>query len=88
MRAAAVYIQPMSLQLFDDGRVAGVMVKARVDWVRHSASRDETIEFFELLSPDVRRQATNAVRAAWYPVSTLVEIDRTIAVMFGYLLQR
>lgn len=59
------------------------MLRAHLDWVRETATRDQTIEFFESLPPDVLRHATNTLAAAWYPFAALIGIDRTIVSLFG-----
>jgi hypothetical protein len=68
---------------FEGGRVKGTIIRAHVDWVRETASREDTIEFFEHLPADVRRAATHTLASAWYPFEMLIAIDRAIAGFFG-----
>ena len=65
------------------GRVKGSMLRAHVDWVRECGAREETIEFFESLSTDVRRDAVSVLASSWYPFAALIEVDRLILSMFG-----
>jgi len=65
------------------GNVKGSMLRAHLDWVRHHASREDTIELFESLSPEVRQRAGSILAATWYPFSMLIEIDRAILRLFG-----
>ena len=65
------------------GHVKGSMLRAHVDWVRETGTREETIEFFESLSPDVRRDAMTVLASSWYPFASLIEIDRGILQLFG-----
>ena len=72
-----------ALPRWNGERVKGSTIRAHIDWVREHASREETIEFFEMLPPDVRRLVAIVMPYAWYEATTLRAIDRTIVAMFG-----
>jgi|GEM_PF-3295485 hypothetical protein len=63
--------------------VQGSLIRARLDWVVGYGSRDEIIEFFETLPPEVRRQVSLMRPRSWYDPAMLTEIDRTISKLFG-----
>jgi hypothetical protein len=65
------------------GHVQGSLIRARLEWVIDHGSRDEIIEFFETLPPDVRSQASLVRPASWYDPAMLTEIDSTINQLFG-----
>lgn len=79
--AAPAFVAPM--ERLDQGRVKGTVLRAHLDWVRDSGSREQTIEFFESLPPEVLRYATNTLPSAWYPFAALIGIDRVIVTLFG-----
>jgi hypothetical protein len=63
--------------------VQGSVIRAHLDWVVDHGSRDEIIEFFESLPPNVRRQVSLMRPASWYDPAMLDEIDSTIVKLFG-----
>ena len=63
--------------------VQGSVIRAHLDRVVDHASRDEVIEFFEILPPHVRRQVSLMRPTSWYDPSVLIEIDSTIDTFFG-----
>lgn len=65
------------------GCVRGSMVRSHIDWVRHHRDREETIEFYEALQPEVRYACTRLGPSAWCPASVLVDIDRVVVDQFG-----
>ncbi len=64
-------------------KIPGSIIRAHIEWVVDHASRDETIQFFETLPPDVRSTVSHMRPAASYDIATLTEVDRTINAMFG-----
>lgn len=67
----------------EGGRVKGSMIRAHVEWVREHASREEAIELFEALSPEVRQQVATVLTGSWYEFSTLIAFDRAILSLLG-----
>jgi len=63
--------------------VQGSLIRARLDWVVDHGSRDEIIEFFECLPPNVRWQVSRMRPGSWYDPAMLTEIDSTIVKLFG-----
>lgn len=63
--------------------VNGALIRARLEWVRDYASREETIEFFEALPAEVRCQVSILLPAAAYDAGTLAAVDETIVALFG-----
>jgi hypothetical protein len=80
---AKVLFTGESIERLAGGRVKGSMLRAHVDWVRECGTREETIEFFESLSPEVRRDAMTVLASSWYSFASLMEIDRRILQIFG-----
>jgi hypothetical protein len=64
-------------------QVPASVIRARIDWVVESMSRDEIIEFFESLPPDVRRRVSRPQPSVPCDASMLAEVDRVIATLFG-----
>lgn len=64
-------------------RVKGSVFRAHLDWVRHHRSREETIEFYEALSSDVRHLVAGLISSEWFPAAALLEVDRVIIDQFG-----
>lgn len=65
------------------GRVKGAEIRAHLDWVRDHRSREETIELFETLPDDVRRQVSTVLSSSWYDLAMLIAVDRVILSLFG-----
>jgi len=64
-------------------KISGSIIRAHIDWVVGHASRDEIIEFFEMLPPDVRSTISHMRASASYDETTLCAVERTIDAMFG-----
>ena len=64
-------------------RVRGTLIRSHLDWVRFHRSREETIEFFELLSRETRSVCATIQQGSWYSFAVVLEIESLISGIFG-----
>lgn len=67
------------------GRVRGDVIRARLEWVREHGDREQVIEFFEALAPQVRHHLPLLGETRWYSATLLVQVDDAINDIFGSL---
>lgn len=62
----------------------GGIFRSHMQWVRDHRSADELARLLDALEPEARRALGGAILAtSWMPFAWLIELDRTIAKLFG-----
>jgi hypothetical protein len=72
------------LESLDRGRLKGGIFRSHLQWVRDHRTPDDFTKLIERLSPDMRKAlGATILVSSWFPFAWLIELDRTIASMFG-----
>ncbi len=71
-------------EVLEGGRLKGGIFRSHLQWVREQRSPDDERRLIDSLPPELKKGLGGTILAtSWFPFAWLIELDRTIAKLFG-----